>query len=127
MQRRIGCNNFFTNKVFDKDRLRGSCLRVRRVQLTSRSEQVDRKRGGCCSAVEVAVSVDARRWQLHTISPRATDLLPCTMEPRAQWNLGVRPASRSSATLTAVRRLQSCFLNQFHPFKTPSTFRSDGG
>lgn len=70
-----------------------------------RSEQVDRKRRGGCSIREVAVSVDAHRWQLHTISPRAADLLLCTMEPRATW--GARPASRSSACSCARSRESS--------------------
>lgn len=66
-----------------------------------------RQRGGWRFAVEVAVSVDAHCWQLHTISPRAADLLLRTMEPRAQYNLGLRPASRSSACSCARSRENS--------------------
>lgn len=95
---------FSTNKCVTKTAVRVSD----KFQLTSRSEQVDRnRRRGGCFILEVAVSVDAHCWQLHTISPRATDLLLCTMEPRAQWNLGVRPARRSSACSCARSRESS--------------------
>lgn len=72
--------------------------------MTFRPEQVQKAGterrsggGGWRVTLEVAVRVDAHRWQLHTISARAADLLLRTMEPRALWNLRVRPASCSSA------------------------------
>lgn len=68
-----------------------------------RKRHTERGQGGCF-VLEVAVSVETHCWQLHTISPRAADLLLRTMEPRAQWNLGVRPASRSSACSCARSR-----------------------
>lgn len=70
--------------------------------------------------VEVAVSVDVQCWQLHTISPRAADLLGPTMAARVQWNLRVRPTSDSSvcSCTRSRKRLTSPAISYSFQFLT---------
>lgn len=122
MQRRIGVSNYFpTNKCFRKTEKNIQNIRTQKEMFAwqlpacpkcsiglligaGRKRGRRRKRGGWRFAVEVAVSVNAHGWQLHTISPRAADLLLRTMEPRAQYNLGVE--AREPLKCVQLRALQ---------------------
>lgn len=89
---------FSANKCVTKTCLRGSCPRVRYVQLTSEQVEKTGREREECSILEVAVSVDA--WQLHTISPRAADLLPLYNGARrasGTWGWGPRAAQVCAA------------------------------
>lgn len=92
--------------------VRGSCPRVRRVQLTSRSEQVGVRDtegrkwggegGGGSFILEVAVSVDARRWQLHTIKP-ARCSRPAPAHNGSLLSRAVEPAGEAREPLKCVQ------------------------